>query len=148
MTTTNWLRQEGRLLLLQGMFVLLLLAAMALRPGAVIAAASGPTWRACLSCHENAGLSLTTAKGETISLTVTVADLAGSAHRGVECRGCHPGVKLDAHPDGHAVASLDEYRLAASRVIQPSVCAPGPSTPPSSSKTSNFRVSGATARTE
>ena len=89
---------------------------MAVRPGAAAAAAaSGPTWRACLSCHEDAGLSMTTAKGEKVSLAVTAAELAGSAHRGVECRGCHPGVKLDAHPDGHAVASLDEFRRAASR---------------------------------
>jgi hypothetical protein len=116
MTTMNGLRQGGRLPLLQGMFVLLLLAAVAVLPGAAVAAAaSGPTWRACLSCHEDAGLSLTTAKGEQVSLAVMAADLAGSAHRGVECRGCHPGVKLNAHPDGRAMASLDEYRLAASR---------------------------------
>jgi hypothetical protein len=46
---------------------------------------------------------------------VTVAELAGSAHSGVECRGCHPGVRLDSHPDGGTVASLAGYRLAASR---------------------------------
>jgi len=116
MKTMNRLKRGGRMPLPQGMFVLLLLAAMAVRPGAAIAAAApGPTWRACLSCHEATGLSMTTAKGETISLAVTAADLAGSAHRGVECRGCHPGVKLDAHPGGRSIASLDEFRLATSR---------------------------------
>ena len=85
--------------LLQGMFVLIVLAAVAVRPGAAVAAASGPAWRACLDCHEDAGLSMTTAKGEKLSLAVTAADLAGSAHRGVECRACHPGVNLDTHPD-------------------------------------------------
>jgi len=115
MTTMSGLRQGGRLPLLQGMFVLFLLAAMAVRPGAAAAAASGPTWRACLSCHEDASLSSTTAKGEKISLAVTAADLAGSAHRGLECRACHPGVKLNAHPDGRAMPSLDEYRLTTSR---------------------------------
>jgi hypothetical protein len=89
---------------------------MAVPPGAVDAAGAGPTWRACLSCHEDAGLSLTTAKGEKLSLAVAAADLAGSAHRGLECRSCHPGVKLDAHPVGRTVASREEYRSAASRV--------------------------------
>jgi hypothetical protein len=94
---------------------LLVLAALAAGPGAVVAAAgSGPTWRACLSCHEDKALALVTAKGEMLSLTVAAAELAGSAHRGVECRGCHPGVRLDAHPDGHAPASLDEFRRATS----------------------------------
>jgi len=116
MTTMNGLKQGGRVPLLQGLFVLLLLAAMVGRPGAVVAAAaSGPTWRACLSCHDDTGLSSATAKGEEISLTVRAADLAGSAHRRLECRACHPGVKLNEHPDGRAMASPDEYRVAASR---------------------------------
>ena len=116
MTTMNELRQGGRLPLLQGMFVLLFLAATALRPDvAVAAAASGPAWQVCLDCHDDAGLSLTTAKGEKLSLAVTAAGLAGSAHRGVECQACHPGVNLDTHPDERTIASLDEYRLASSR---------------------------------
>jgi formate-dependent nitrite reductase cytochrome c552 subunit len=59
---------------------------------ATVSAAAGPRWRACLSCHENPELFLTTAKGERLSLVVAAADLGGSAHRGLECRGCHPGV--------------------------------------------------------
>jgi hypothetical protein len=102
--------------LLLAVCALLLLAALGGRPDAVAAATpAGPTWRACLSCHEDPGLSLTTLKGEKFSLAVTVADIAGSAHRGVECRGCHPGVRLDAHPDGKAVAGRDEFRSATSR---------------------------------
>ncbi len=57
MTTMNGLRRGGRLPLLQGMFVLLLLAPMAVRPGAAVAAAAGPAWGACLDCHEEDGLS-------------------------------------------------------------------------------------------
>lgn len=96
-------------------------ACLALLIGAAVAlfapsapAAPGPAWRACLSCHEAAGLSLTTARGERLSLAVSAADLAGSAHRGLECRECHPGVQLDSHPGGRTVASLEAYRTAAS----------------------------------
>ena len=115
MTTMSWLGRGGRLPLLQGMLALMLLAATAVHPGAAVAAASGPAWQACLDCHDDAGLSLTTAKGEELSLAVTAADLAGSAHSGVECRACHPGVNLDTHPDERPIASLEEYRRAASR---------------------------------
>jgi hypothetical protein len=96
--------------------MLLIIAALAVRPDAAAAAiSSGPTWRACLSCHEDPGLSTTTLKGEKFPLAVEAADIAGSTHRGVECRGCHPGVKLDAHPDGQTVAGVNEFRSATSR---------------------------------
>ncbi len=116
MITRNRLARGGRSPLLRLSFALLLLAALSLPAGAgAAAAASGPTWRACLSCHEDVGLSVTTANGEKVSLAVSAADLAGSAHRGIECRGCHRGVRLDAHPDGHPAASREAFRLDASR---------------------------------
>jgi hypothetical protein len=97
------------------MLALLFLGALALGPAAAFAAAGpAPTWRACLSCHEEAGLSATTASGVKVSLAVRVAELAGSTHRAVECRGCHPGVRLDAHPNGHLAADRDEFRRATS----------------------------------
>jgi hypothetical protein len=82
---------------------------------ATAASAQAPTWRACLSCHENAGLAATAADGGRVNMSVAVAELAGSAHRGVECRGCHPGVRLQTHPDGRPVASRDDFRRSASR---------------------------------
>lgn len=115
MTTTKRLVQGGRWPLLLGVFALLALAAVPTRPGTVLAAAKAPAWGDCLDCHEDDSLSLTTAKGEKLSLMVKAADLAGSAHSGVECQGCHSGVQLDTHPEGNTVASLDRYRLAASR---------------------------------
>lgn len=80
------------------------------------AAAAGPGWRACLSCHDNAALATTTAKGERLALAVVADELSGSAHRGLECRACHPGVKLEEHPGRRKVASIEAYRTAASRV--------------------------------
>lgn len=113
--TTNRLEQGGRMPLLRSLFALLVLAAGALAAAAPVAAAAEPTWRACLSCHEDSGLSMTTALGERMALAVADAELSGSVHRGLECRGCHPGVRLDAHPDGRAPASEAAWRAAASR---------------------------------
>ncbi len=117
MITTDRRRQGGRKPLLRSAFALLAAAAVAimLPVVAIASAAPGPGWRACLSCHDDSGLFLTTAGGERMSLGVTATELAGSVHRGLECRACHPGVKLDEHPDGRSLASLEEHRVATSR---------------------------------
>jgi nitrate/TMAO reductase-like tetraheme cytochrome c subunit len=99
------------------MLALLFLGATALGPAAAATAAGpAPTWRACLSCHAEAGFSMATPSGENVALAVRAAELAGSAHRAVECRGCHPGVRLDAHPNGHLEADRDEFRRTASSI--------------------------------
>ena len=118
MKTTDRRRQGGRAPLLRfapALFVLVTVVGVFF---AASGAAAGPRWRACLSCHDDAGLFLTTAKGERFSLAVAAADLGGSVHRSLECRGCHPGVKMDAHPAKRTVASLEDYRLAASRACR------------------------------
>jgi hypothetical protein len=95
------------------MLALLFLGALAGRPAAAVAAVgAAPTWRACLSCHEDAALVAATPRGERVALSVRAAELAGSTHRGVECRGCHPGVRLDAHPNGRVAADRDAFRRA------------------------------------
>jgi predicted CXXCH cytochrome family protein len=96
-------------------FCLALTLGIALAVAASSAVAAGPGWRACLSCHADAALSMTTARGESLPLTVVAADLAASPHRGLECRACHAGVQLDSHPSGRTVPSLDAYRTGASR---------------------------------
>jgi len=93
-----------------------LLAAFLLLAGAAAAfAAAGPDWSPCLDCHDDDGLTLTTRAGETLKLAVTAAELSASAHRSVECQGCHPGIDLDSHPEGNPVASAEAYRAAASK---------------------------------
>jgi predicted CXXCH cytochrome family protein len=93
----------------------LLTAVLLLCAAAVAAAAAGPDWSPCLDCHDDDGLTLTTTAGETLPLAVTAAELSGSAHRSVECQGCHPGINLDSHPEGNPVASVEAYRAAASK---------------------------------
>ena len=82
---------------------------------AATAAATSPAWGPCLDCHDDAGLTLTTEAGETLSLSVTAVALSSSAHRSVECQGCHPGVNLDVHPEGNPVASVEQYRAGVSK---------------------------------
>jgi len=116
MSFTKRPTQGGHTPLLQGMLTLLFLGATALGSVAAIAAVGpAPTWRACLSCHAQAGLSAATAAGASVSLAVRGAQLAGSTHRTLECRGCHPGVRLQAHPNGRPVADRGEFRRTASR---------------------------------
>jgi hypothetical protein len=117
MTTTDRYRQGGRPPLLLFVFALLMLASGGVCFAATAStAAPGPGWGACFDCHDDSSLSLTTAKGEELSLTVTAADLAGSPHRGLECQACHPGVDLDTHPTGDAIPSLEKFRVSSSRV--------------------------------
>ena len=78
-----------------------LLAAALLLLGAAAAVAAGPDWSPCLDCHDDAGLELITTAGEKLPLAVTAAELSGSAHSGVKCEGCHPGINLDSHPEGN-----------------------------------------------
>lgn len=116
MKTTDPRRQGGAKTPLRFALALLsVVVATVLSAAATPAATPGPRWRACLSCHGEAGLSQATARGEKMSLTVSAADLAGSVHRGLECRACHPAVLLDEHPAGRSPASLEEYRAATSR---------------------------------
>lgn len=119
MITTNRQRREGRAPLPRFALALVaLVAAAGFCVAATVAAAAGPRWRACLSCHDNPELFMTTAKGERLALAVAAAELGGSAHRGLECRGCHPGVKLDSHPGKLRVTSLEDYRAAASGICR------------------------------
>jgi hypothetical protein len=116
MTTTDRYRQGGHGPLLLIVFALLMLATMGVFPIAAAIAANGPGWDACFDCHDDSSLTLTTAKGEDLSLTVAAEDLAGSPHRGLKCQACHPGVDLDTHPTGDVIPSLEKFRIASSLV--------------------------------
>ncbi len=115
MKTPDRRRRGGRAPLLRfALALFVIVAAAVFCVAATVSAAAGPRWRACLSCHEDAGLFLTTAQGEHFSLAVAAAELGASAHRALECRACHPGVKMDSHPAQRTVASREAYRTAAS----------------------------------
>lgn len=77
-------------------------------------AVEGPGWGACLECHDDPDLTLTTNAGEEMPLTVREAALGGSAHRSLGCRECHPGIMLDEHPEGAEVESVASYRESTS----------------------------------
>jgi hypothetical protein len=73
-------------------------------------AAAAPAWKACLECHDQPGLTLVSARGEVLGLTVSASELAGSAHRGLECRQCHSAIRLERHPASAIPVSVDEWR--------------------------------------
>ncbi len=97
-----------------------LLAALPLAasPPAALPAAAETAWGACLDCHEDPDLELTTAAGETLRLGVSPDELEASPHRELECRDCHEEVRLDEHPGDREVASIETWRAEAGRACR------------------------------
>ncbi|MDO8671622.1 MAG: hypothetical protein Q7O66_09355, partial [Dehalococcoidia bacterium] len=65
-----------------------------------VAAAPDPAGDAiCLGCHENTSMTVTTTRGEKISLSVDKAALDASVHgKQISCTGCHSDIKGFPHP--------------------------------------------------
>lgn len=95
--------------------VTLLAAAFLISVAFIPPAAAADGMSACLDCHEEEGLDKKLAGGETMNLTVSRAEVEGSVHGRLGCRGCHPKIDLDTHPGDRAIASLGEYRLELSK---------------------------------
>ena len=67
--------------------------------GPVLAAApAGPTSEDCLGCHADKGLTKEV-KGKQVSLYADEAVLKASVHGGLQCTGCHAGIKEIPHAE-------------------------------------------------
>ncbi|MEI8188438.1 MAG: cytochrome b/b6 domain-containing protein [candidate division NC10 bacterium] len=73
-------------------------AALCLVGSAVAAAPAGPTNEDCLGCHSDTGLTKEV-KGKSISLHTDEAVLKASVHGGLQCTGCHAGIKEVPHAE-------------------------------------------------
>ncbi len=68
-------------------------------PLPVLAAApAGPTSEDCLGCHADTGLTKEV-KGKQVSLYADEAVLKASVHGGLQCTGCHAGIKEIPHAE-------------------------------------------------
>jgi len=65
---------------------------------AVAGAPRGPTSEDCLGCHSDTGLKKEV-KGKSISLHTDEAVLKASLHGGLQCTGCHAGIKEVPHAE-------------------------------------------------
>src|SRR6266567_5723120 len=64
----------------------------------------------CLSCHSDAGLSLTAHDGTALSLHIAQDALAKSVHAKIACADCHTGMAEIPHPE-RSFASRREVAL-------------------------------------